>query len=95
MNIRFSEEAENDLKEIYRYSYRRFGEAQADRYFTALHECVALICQHPRLGRDYGRVKSGVRRHEHQSHSIYYRATEDHVLIRRGLGSEQDPARHL
>ncbi len=95
MRFRLSRDAANDLKEIYRYSFRQFGEAQADRYFAALDDCFALICQHPRLGRDYGRVKPDVRRHEHLRHSIYYRVAEDHVLILRVLGSERDPARHL
>jgi len=95
MIVRLSQDAANDLKEIYGYSFRQFGEAQADRYFSTLDDCFALICRHPRLGRDYGHVRSGVRRHEHLSHTIYYRIAEDHILVLRVLASARDPARHL
>lgn len=60
-----------------------------------LDDSFALIADNRHLGRDYSRVKAGIRRHEHKSHSIHYRVSGNEVLILRVLGSARDPARHL
>ncbi len=73
-----------------------FGLAQADAYVAGLERAFALLADYPRLGRDFGFVKPGVRRHESQSHSIYYRIDDNgDVFVLRVLGGAQDPGRHL
>lgn len=42
--------AETDLVEIWVYSFRTWGEAQADRYVTALEEGVQRIASAPEAG---------------------------------------------
>jgi toxin ParE1/3/4 len=93
--FRLSGDAFQDIKAIHRYSLRNFGQDRADRYAIDLEACLALLANHPFMGRDFGKVRDGLRRHEHQSHVVYYRQDGDDILILRILGAEQDPGRYL
>lgn len=74
---RLSDEADRRLAEIYRYSLVTFGEAQADKYFTSLHEVFETLARNPELGRHFHEY----RRHEHQSHVVFYKSEEPGILI--------------
>jgi toxin ParE1/3/4 len=87
--------ARRDLEGIAIYTAHNFGEAQSFRYRDELLSAFNLLAEFPFLGRDFGHVKRGLRRHEHASHTIFYRPTKDGVLIQRILGANQDPVRHL
>ena len=95
MSYRLTPKAQDDLENIYRYSYENFGERQADSYYDGLLECFDLLSENPRLGREYDAIEQGLRRHEHERHVIYYEIEDRGVLILRILGANQDPARHL
>jgi plasmid stabilization system protein ParE len=42
-----SKKADEDLNEIYRFSYRRFGEAAADTYLLALERRFSILAAQP------------------------------------------------
>ena len=90
-----SELSDRDLGEIYAYTFRQFGEAQADAYFSALEDCLIRLAESPRLGRAIDHIRVGYRRFEHRSHVIFYRETERGVLVVRVLHERMDPDRHL
>lgn len=94
-NYRLTQDAKEDLREIYFYSLRTFGAGQADKYIDNMLNCLSLIREHQELGRSYEHIRAKLRRHEHESHAIYYQIEDVDVLIMRILGAEQDPARHL
>ena len=54
-----SKRADEDLTEIYRYSYQHFGEVQADAYLLALHERCLLLANQPDLGRRIDYIREG------------------------------------
>lgn len=81
-----SEAAENDLASIYAYTFGEFGEAQADRYFQSLEECLARLAGNPSLGRDVEQIRRGYRRFVHRRHAIYYRASGKRICVVRVLG---------
>ena len=84
-----------DLADIAAYTIDRFGILRARRYRDALKRHFTQLAQHPNIGRDYAHIRSGLRRYESQSHSIYYMQTASGVLIVRVLHARRDPARHL
>ena len=88
-------EAEARLAAIFEYSVREFGLAAARSYLAGLHDAFEKLARFPRMGRSFGFVKPGIRRHEHASHIIYYRGVATGVIIVTVLGRQQDPARHL
>lgn len=90
-----SNAADRDLTDIYTYSYRQFGEAVANRYFSELEECFSHLAEFPRLGRSIEHIRPGYFRFEHQSHTVFYVITDFGVSIIRVLHESMDPERHL
>jgi toxin ParE1/3/4 len=48
-NYKLTEDAKNDLRRIYRYGVKEFGEAQADLYFDELFRHFGQIAENPFL----------------------------------------------
>ncbi len=72
--------AESDLKSIYRYTYRNFGEVQAGKYLLELDAVFELIADYPGIGRPY---KGQTHQFVHGKHIILYRQERDGVVIGR------------
>ncbi|MBL3601256.1 MAG: type II toxin-antitoxin system RelE/ParE family toxin [gamma proteobacterium endosymbiont of Lamellibrachia anaximandri] len=90
-----SNKADEDLTEIYAFSYQRFGEIKADAYLLALDECFCMLAEQPLLGKKIDHIRSGYLRHERTSHSIFYIQKRDGILIQRVLHQSMDSERHL
>ena len=90
-----SNKADEDLTEIYSFSYHRFGEARADAYLIALEECFSLLAEQPLLGRSIELIRADYLRYEHASHTIFYKRTADGILVIRVLHQSMDPGPHL
>ena len=88
-----SRAAEQDLKDIYVYSYQMFGEDQAERYTRDLHARFALIAEFPGIGLPTRLGKIVCLKFPTGSHVIYYRRIDDGILIGRILHAAQDPTR--
>jgi toxin ParE1/3/4 len=86
-----TKKAESELAQIYEYSIENFGLAVAAEYLTGLYRTFEYLSDNPRMGRDCRRIRKRLRRHDHASHSVYYRITKSGVLILRVLGQSQDP----
>jgi toxin ParE1/3/4 len=65
------------MVEIYRYSVRNFGLAQARKYTQSLHESFAQLAHYPELGRTW----RDWRRHEHAEHVIFYEVKDGGIYI--------------
>ena len=92
---RLSAAADQDLTEIYRYSYYEFGEYQTDAYFASLDEALLSLAENPELGRDVSLLRAGYRLLVHQRHSIYYKKTRRGVTVVRILGPGMSADRNL
>lgn len=95
MSYRLSNDAEQDITDIYLYSYQEFGEAKAESYYQALLEHFENLARNPAMGRDFSFIKAHTRRSNCISHAIYYQIVEKDVLILRVLHQSRDPAQHL
>lgn len=93
--VRLSAKADDDLVEIYTYTFQQFGVAQADAYFTDLEDCLGRIADHPAMGQDVSHIRSGYRRVIHASHAIYYRLKGVDIYVVRILHAARDARRHL
>ena len=90
-----SKAADKDLSSIYAYTYREFGEQQADAYFDSLEECLNELASNPEMGRDASFLRAGFRLFVHQRHSIYYKPLKSGVLVVRVLGPGMLPRVNL
>ena len=87
-SYRVSEEANADLKRIYRRGVREYGEAQADRYFDAFFDRFEELAAQPRSYPAVDDIRPGYRRSVCGVDSIYYRVVDDVVEIMRILGQQ-------
>lgn len=93
--VEFSLAAERDLIDIYLYGVAQFGAVRAVRYLDSINAKAEMAASHPDFGADYGFVTSGLRRYDVMSHAIYFRPTQDGILVLRVLHARMDPARHV
>ena len=87
--------AEQDLIDIWVYTYERWGEAQADRYLDELDAGLRTLRRFPEMGADYSHVRTGYRRYSINHHRIFYRLTERSIEIVRVLHESMDPEPYL
>ncbi len=85
---KISNAAQEDLIRIYQYGVKKFGEAQADKYYDTLFEYFELISQRPfsyesveYLRKDYRRCVCG-------SDSIFFRVNDGNVEIMAIVGKQ-------
>lgn len=94
-NYQLTEVAKQELKEIYRYTAKQYGEAQADHYTARLLTCFEMLGDYPHIGRECDYILNGYRRHEHNRHIIYYTAEDSEITIVRIVGAGQASKNHL
>lgn len=87
--------ARNDLKDIYQYGLRRWGQARSDSYLTAIKDQFLLLLQQPLIGTERPELLPDSRSLALQSHILFYRVTTTDIEIIRILHGRQDPHRHL
>lgn len=88
--LRLLADARSDLGDIWLYSADMWGQAQADRYTTALERSFKTIASMPGIGREYPEFNPPVRILPSAEHLIVYFDLEEEVLVIRVLGSRQD-----
>lgn len=64
--------AKQDLRGIWDYTYDVWGEAQADKYITALYERFARLAQQPLIGKHRTDIKEGYYCFPQGSHLVFY-----------------------
>lgn len=83
-----SQDAKSDLKRIYKYGIREFGEAQADKYFKALFTRFEEIAENPLHYQLVDHIREGYRRCLCGSDNIYYRIGNNNVEIMNIIGKQ-------
>ena len=87
--------ADEDLAELYSYSFIEFGERRADAYFESLEDCLQLLAGNPQLGVSVTRLRRKYLRFVHERHTIYYKKSRSEILIVRILGPGMSAERNL
>jgi toxin ParE1/3/4 len=90
-----SQAADSDLNDIYDYTAREFGDAQAEKYLTSFEAIFQNLCVHPALWRKRDDVRKGLRSISNESHTIFYRVLKDRIRIVRVMHGSRDVFRFL
>lgn len=93
-SYRLSQAADKDFEDIFLYGIDSFGLDQAMIYQTAMKMRFDELAAHPSLYNAVDHIMKGYRRSVFGSHSIYYKAEKQGVIIVRILG-RQDPGAAL
>ena len=87
--------AKTDLKDIYQYGLRQWGQARSDRYLENLKEHFWSLIEQPLTGVERSELLPDARSLPVERHTLFYRITPNTVEIIRILHGRQDPQRHL
>jgi len=85
---KLSNVAKDDLIRIHRYGVKKFGMAQADKYFDSFFEYFDIIAQSPYSFESVDFIKEGYRRCVCGSDSIYYKINDNVVEIMAIVGRQ-------
>ena len=87
-NYKLSNLAKEDLIRIHHYGVKKFGLAQADKYFNSFFEYFEIIAKQPFSFESVDFIKKGYRRCVCGSDSIYYKLNDDIVEIMAIIGRQ-------
>ncbi len=92
---RLSEEAQNDLKEISRYTQENWDNKQAKHYLIELAAGFENLTRSPNLGKKREEIEKGLRSFPVARHIIFYRIGPEFIEVARVLHVSMDIKRHL
>jgi len=87
--------AESDLIGIWVYSFEQWGEAQADRYVSAMENGIRKLVSAPEAGKRRDRLHEGYWSKRIEYHVVFYTFTDNELRICRVLHEVMDPDLHL
>ena len=87
-DYRLSNEAKNDLMRIHQYGIKKFGLAQADKYFETFFQYFEIIADRPYSFESVDYLKKGYRRCVCGVDSIFYRISGEVVEIMAIIGRQ-------
>ncbi|WP_126358276.1 type II toxin-antitoxin system RelE/ParE family toxin [Cedecea lapagei] len=76
---------------MYEYTWRNFGEQQADDYTEAMENVLDSIVRSPLMGWEYPEIDENIRRVDYRLHAIFYRKREKDIFILRILHQKMEP----
>jgi toxin ParE1/3/4 len=87
--------AQQDLREIARFTSRRWGAEQRRRYIRRLYDRLEVLAARPEIGVSVDWLRPGLRRASYASHVIFYRASDRGLEVVRILHVNMDFQRHF
>lgn len=71
------QEAIDDLNTIWTYTFEKWSEKQADKYYATLEFACRQIGQNPELGKEYEGINSNLRGLRTGKHIIFYQVINE------------------
>jgi toxin ParE1/3/4 len=95
-NYQFSQKADEDLFQIFRYTLRTFGRSKAEQYYQSIIQSVKTAATFPELGRSYETHSGKIyRRYNIGRHVLFFEVEGDGIFIVRILHDRMDYETHL
>ena len=87
--------ARADVEQIWDYTVRNWGEAQAERYTRDIRDACEALGDGTLSGRSAEDIRAGYRKAAVGSHVMFYRVRADVVEVVRILHRSMDVGRHI
>ncbi len=71
-NFHFTNNAVDDLSEIWIYTFENWSEKQADKYYNLILFSCEELAMNPGLGKNYDIVSKGIKGYKIGEHIIFY-----------------------
>jgi len=97
MKHRISQEASQDMENIWLYTVENWSIDQADRYLNLILDEIESLAKNPKFGKDFSKVRKGYFRSRIKSHFIFYKLNlkNEEIEIIRILHERMDIETHL
>ncbi len=79
-NFSLTEAAKNDLKNIARFTQKRWGREQRNHYLKSLDDCFYQLSSNPAMGKACGEIRPGYHKFPTGSHVAYYRTKSNQQI---------------
>lgn len=93
--LELSVAADADLFDILAYGTAVHGEAASDAYYLGLTQAFDFLCENPEAGPVDEDSGLGLRRWRYRQHRIFYRVSEEVLLVVRMFHVAADAVRWL
>ena len=90
LEVRYSDQAKDDLRLLIFYSLNYFGAKQTEKYMDGLHRTVDQLCANYDLGRDRPELAQNLKSMVYVSHIIFYTRQGSFLSINRILHHSRD-----
>ncbi len=87
--------AKADLKEIARYTQRKWGRKKRNHYLSALDDRFVWLAEDPQFGKSRDEIKAGYRSYPEGQHVIFYRELKGDIEVLGILHQNMDFKQHL
>ena len=87
--------AEQDLIEIWIYSFEKWGPNQADDYLDQLNVALNNIASNPEIGINIDTIRLGYFKYQINKHMVFYQINKSTINIIRVLSNDMDYVQHL
>lgn len=93
--IIISPAARDDLRDIYHFGLRKWGQNRSGKYLEETKERFWALCEQPHMGCERPELLPEMRSFAVASHVVFYRPQSQRIEVIRVLHGRQDPSRHL
>lgn len=90
LKIILSEEAIQDLEEIWLYTFKNWSLEQADRYHSLINGEIEFLASNPNSGKVLDHIRKGYRSSKVNAHYLFYRFTSTEIEVIRILHENMD-----
>ena len=88
---KLTNKAVDDLTQIWNYTFDKWSESQADKYYHLIIDYCEEIANNPDLGKNYSGIMEDLFRYKAGRHIIFYRKIDENELeITRILHEQMD-----
>ncbi len=77
---RISQQAIEDLENIWIYTLKKWSKTQADRYYNLIIEEIEFVADNFMTGKSAEQTRKNYRVTKVKSHLIFYRKTENNII---------------
>ena len=88
-------EAKKDIKRIWNYTFKTWGEKQADKYTLELGQAIDSLIDNPEIGFTIDHIRDGYRLYQFRHHFVIYTLSPNEINITRVLGESTYIEQHL
>ncbi len=94
-SYRLTPKADQDLVEIWKFSFHNWGLIQANDYLKLLDSQFEKLAVQPGIGKSCDHIRHGYRVHHIKRHLIFYRSTDGVIEIVRILHDRRNIEDHF